>query len=105
MSAEKKQITFEWAFRFVMLVIISIGAWFGREVWAGQKEIISRLNRMDVEQATVAANRFTSMDWVSAKASIDSQIGMNERRIFKLETAIESILKSQERIEKSLNQK
>jgi hypothetical protein len=94
-----------WLFRWLLLTCLGIGGWFAQQVWQGQKDIVVRLNRMDVDQAAVNSSRFTAMDWVVAKAALDNQMNINERRIFKLETSFDMILRSQERIEGKLGTK
>lgn len=71
----------------------------------GQLKLAERLNAMDVSAATTYAGRFTAADWASAKANIDSQFNLNDRRIFKLESSLERVEESLKRIEKSVSQK
>jgi hypothetical protein len=91
-----------WAFRTVLMIMVTAGAAFGNQVWHEQQRIAERLNAMDIERATFSASRFTASDWVTAKSVLDTQINAYERRIFKLESAAEQISKSLDRIESRL---
>lgn len=94
-----------WAFRGLLMFIMSIGAWFGSQVMRSQERIVERLNAADVDRAGIAASRFTASDWTAAKAMIDAQTIATDRRVFKLETAQEQVGKALERIESKLGTK
>ena len=89
----------EWVFRCALLIVTSVGGFLAKEVWDGQRQIVSRLNAMDVSQAAATASRFTVVDWAIAKNAIDAQINIEDRRISKLESLAEQSQKSLDRIE------
>lgn len=91
-----------WAFNFVLLGMLSLLCWLGKQVWQDLRAIRERLNAYDVEQATIRAGRFTAIDWTTAKSIIDSQFQLHEKRIFKLEGNGEHIEESLARIETKL---
>jgi hypothetical protein len=63
-----------------------------------------RVDVLEVADAKIAGNRFTSQDWATAKSQIDEDRAILDRRVTRLEEAIPFIKESLIRIENSVKQ-
>lgn len=93
----------------IIAAAMSIGAWFAKEVWEGQKRQIATaeerfvflsgaINQINTQQAVVAANRFTSNDWVTAKSVLDSRDNELSQRVSLMERDFSTMQKNIEKI-------
>lgn len=79
----------------VFMISMGVSSYFINTTINSIKELETRVYTLEINSATVAGNRFTSGDFVQAKAVIDQQILTADKRIIVLEEqnkAIKSLL-------------
>ena len=72
--------TFEWLWRLIITVLISAGAWFGKEVWDGQIIISKQIQTLEVANAKAEGSRFTATDWQREKSLLETRLGYLETK-------------------------
>lgn len=89
----------------VFAIGMAVSGYFLNETMGTIKEVENRVYSLEIKDATITGNRFTSSDWMTQKSLIDADKLATERRITKLEEAIPTIKESLIRIELAIDKK
>lgn len=99
----------------VIVVLLGILAFMGREMYAKQYELAAsqaeltstfneRLHTIDTWRATIDASRFSASDWLQAKQAIDATDTSLDKRITRAEDTYAEIKKQLDRLEQKLDE-
>jgi uncharacterized coiled-coil protein SlyX len=81
-----------------------ISTWFLNQAWTRIGQVENRIAQIELTQAETKSNRFTSMDWNTAKNIMDAEHLTLDRRIIRLEESIPTIKDSLNEIKDSLKE-
>ena len=70
---------------FIMSVALAVSSYFLKTTMDKIGDLDKRINTIELANATTSGNRFTSSDWTTAKAILDADRNVFERRLIKLE--------------------
>lgn len=98
----------------VIVVLMALLAFFGREMYAKQNDLAAgqaalamsvseRFHTIDVWKTEVNASRFTTSDWMRAKQDIDANVVSMDKRLQRTEDAFAEILKRLDRMESKID--
>lgn len=82
-----------------MPLLLGITGYFLTDVYGKMAVMDDRVRDLQVASASINGNRFSSVDWNSAKQRIDEERAILDRRITRLEEAIPRIDSALQRIE------
>jgi hypothetical protein len=88
MSIQTKSETMSWVLKiggFIMSIAVAVSSYFLNSTMNKINELDKRVNSMELSNAAISGNRFTSNDWTTAKAIIDADRNAIDRRIVRLE--------------------
>lgn len=95
-----------WASRIfapLFVVIMFLSSFIMKDVLSSLSNIDERVVNLELRNAEVSGNRFTSGDWANHKALLDDRANALDRRVIRLEEAIPPIKDSLIRIENKLD--
>ena len=70
---------------FIMSIAIMLSSWFLNQAIDRIGNIENSIKSLELVNATVSGNRFTTNDWATAKSILDSERNSIDRRIIRLE--------------------
>jgi len=85
-----------------MPLILAVTGYFLTDVYGKMAVMDDRVRDLQVNQASTNGNRFSSVDWTTAKERLDEERSLLDRRITRLEEAIPRIDATMTRIETAL---
>jgi hypothetical protein len=88
MPPQIKNDTMNWILKiggFIMSIAIMVSSWFLNEAMGRINSIEKSVKDLEIMEATSSGSKFTTLDWVNAKNSIDSTQSSIDRRLIKLE--------------------
>lgn len=91
-----------WVYRLCITALLGLVSWVGIQMWSGLSTLETRLRAIELQNAQVAGNRFTSNDWMIAKGALDVTFAAQEKRLYKAESQIDGVKGALGRIERKL---
>lgn len=82
--------------------LIALGAWFGNQVWEGQKEISKNITDIREWRAEMTGSRFTAMDAGRLTISLQEQLAQHDKRITRVEDTLSRVDQTLSRIDSKL---
>jgi hypothetical protein len=87
-QAAKNTAWFNRFFPIAMSISIAASSWFLNQAWTKISTLEQKVHAIEVSAASIAGNKFSSTEWVNAKAILDSERTLLDRRIVRLEESI-----------------
>lgn len=103
----EKESVINWTLKigsFIMSIAIMISSWFLNQAWNRIGQVEDKVHQIELAQAETKSNRFTSMDFNSAKIILDSERLAIDRRVIRLEESLPTIKDSLNEIKQSLKE-
>jgi hypothetical protein len=88
---------------FLMPVFMAVAGYFFTSVFGQIADHDQRIRTIELAAATTAGNRFTSVDWTTARADLDQRHNIIDQRVTRLEETNLAIKEMLARIEKKLD--
>lgn len=75
-------------FPIIMSMSITATSWFLNQAWSKISIVETKIQAIELKAAETGGNRFTSNNWVDAKAILDNERAALDRRIMRLEESL-----------------
>lgn len=88
MPPQIKNETMSWILKiggFMVSIAVAVSSYFLNSTMNKMNEMDERINAIELSNATISGTKFTSNDWATQKAFIESDRNALDKRILKLE--------------------